>query len=46
MTDAEFQKVMQEAAEHVRRTSFPPADPRDEYEAHGHHAESQAYRHG
>jgi hypothetical protein len=42
MTDAEFNEIMEETRAHVARTSFPAPAPRETYEAHGHHAESQS----
>jgi hypothetical protein len=45
MTDAEFEKVQREIRERNERTTFGPADPRDQYEAHGHHAEYGAGAH-
>jgi hypothetical protein len=46
MTQAEYEKVWAEIKARKERTSFPAAPARDVYEARGHHAESQAYRHG
>lgn len=45
MTDAEYQKIMAEAAAKVARTTIGRQDPRDAYESHGHHAEYGASRH-
>ncbi|MFI1712052.1 hypothetical protein [Streptomyces litmocidini] len=39
MTNKEFEKIMAEAREHVRRTSFPApptSDEEREYAPHGH----------
>jgi hypothetical protein len=45
MTEKEFQKVRRELAERKARTSFPPGDPRDLYNAHGGHTESGGSKH-
>lgn len=45
MTEKEFQRIRKELAEKKARTSFPPADPRDVYEAHGGHREYGAAEH-
>jgi hypothetical protein len=44
MTAQEFDRIAQQVREHKQATSFPPA-PRDDYEAHGHHAELGASQH-
>lgn len=45
MTEKEFQRIRKEIVEKKARTSFPPGDPRDLYNAHGGHTESGASKH-
>jgi hypothetical protein len=45
MTNAEYEKVIKAAREHVKRTTFPPSQDEKQYEAAAGHAEYGASRH-
>jgi hypothetical protein len=49
MTQTEYEMIIKEAADRVKRTTFPPVPKEDrdesEYELHSHHVEFGGSRH-